>query len=219
MGRDTDYFNLSLYPLNMPSTSYHWLLPTTTRSDEKIIGFSKLIPFFLTVYSIVIEKALCWRPSVEFSFSFDAQRFGIWFWYLEKYFNGDAQYCVGEVFHWRSTVLWWRRPSIDDQGKGIGVSEVKRYYGWEVFHVIVMMHSIVFEWRSRVLWWRRPSIDDPARHNRKWRRRRRQDIAIPPSHILPAGSSSSHKVPRNKDINVVIVIASNDCVAILPLIS
>ena len=124
----------------MPSTSYHWLLPTTTRSDEKIIGFSKLIPFFLTVHSIVIEKALCWRPSEEFSFSFDAQRFGIWFWYLEKYFNGDAQYCVGEVFHWRSTVLWWRRPSIDDQGKGIGVSEVKRYYGWEVFHVIVMMH-------------------------------------------------------------------------------
>ena len=174
----------------MPSTSYHWLLPTTTRSDEKIIGFSKLIPFFLTVYSIVIEKALCWRPSVEFSFSFDAQRFGIWFWYLEKYFNGDAQYCVGEVFHWRSTVLWWRRPSIDDQGKGIGVSEVKRYYGWEVFHVIVMMHSIVFQWRSRVLWWRRPSIDDPARHNRKWRRRRRQDIAIPPSHIFSANSSS-----------------------------
>ena len=83
-----------------------------------------------------------------------------------------------------------------------------------------MMHSISVEkyWRA-VLWWRRPSIDDPARHNRKWRRRRRQDIAIPPSHILPAGSSSSHKVPRNKDINSVIVIASNDCVAILPLIS
>ena len=27
------------------------------------------------------------------------------------------------------------------------------------------------------------------------------------------------KVPRNKDINIVNVIASNDCVAILPLIS